>query len=528
MQPQGAGQRRKWLLAAAGLAGSLAGCASAPGTAPAVGASDRAASAPPALPARSSSAARRDEPAFARHLLNRFGYGPRPDDVDRLLSVGAAGWIDAQLSPADLPQPALLEQALAPLTTLSGNHTGTLGTYARLQAAALRAGMAPEERDSAQRELNELVRRVQTEARLDRLLRAVHGERQLEEVLVECWFNHFNVFAGKETVRVTAGYFEREAIRPHVLGRFRDLLGATARHPAMLNYLDNWQSVAPTFRVPAGVPLPAGFVPPRGVNENYARELLELHTLGVDGGYTQADVQALARILTGWSFDRRNPGSEHAFRFYLARHDRGPKILLGREVPGEGIGQGEWALDLLASHPATAHHVARRLARTFVADEPPRSLVDRLAVRFVQTDGDLREVVRALAFSPEFADPAHRGAKFKTPYHYVVSSVRAIGSTTTDLRPLVGAVARMGMPIHGCVTPDGWRDDRQAWLNPDALRQRVEFSVSLAGSASRQGPVAPPEPVLVTLGPVARDALGSLAPRDRLVMALASPDFMKR
>jgi len=521
MQSDIARPRRHWLLATTGLAGAVAGCASAPRPAPLVGGAV-------GMPA-TSRAAPTDTPAFARHLLNRFGYGPRPGEVDRVLSVGASEWIEAQLGPADRPQPVLLGQALAPLTTLTGNHTGVLATFARLQADVLRPGLSPPEREAASRALNQLVRRVQSEARLERVLRAVHGERSLEEALVECWFNHFNVFAGKESVRVTAGHFEREAIRPHVLGRFRDLLGATARHPAMLNYLDNWRSVAPSFRVPAGVPLPAGFVPPRGLNENYARELLELHTLGVDGGYTQDDVQALARILTGWSFDRRDPGTEHAFRFFPARHDRGPKTLLGQAVPGDGIGQGEWALDRLASHPATARRVARRLARTFVADAPPPALIDRLAARFLATDGDLREVVRTLAFSPEFADPAHQGAKFKTPYHYVVSSARALGSSATDLGPLVAAVARMGMPIHGCATPDGWQDTREAWLNPEALRQRVEFAVSLATTAVRPpAGAALPEPVLAALGPAARSALAPLSPRDRLAMALSSPDFMKR
>jgi len=516
MPPDPVRARRTWLLAAAAAAGSVAGCAAPSAPGPAVSPAS-------ALPAR-----RPHEPAAARHLLNRFGYGPRPGDVERVVSAGSARWVEAQLNPAALPTPEPLAQGLALLATLTANHTGPLQTFARLQADVLRPGLPEAERETARRELESLVRRVQGEARLERVLRAVHSECQLQETLVECWFNHFNVFAGKETVRVTAGHFEREAIRPHVLGRFRDLLGATARHPAMLNYLDNWQSVAPAFRMPAGVTLPAGFVPPRGINENYARELLELHTLGADGGYSQLDVQALARILTGWSFDRRNPGAEHAFRFYPARHDRSAKVFLGRAVPGDGLEQGEWALDLLASHPATARHVARRLARCFVSDRPPAALVERLADRFLATDGNLREVVGALVASPEFVDPALHGAKFKTPYHYVVSAVRALGAPAADLRPLVAAVARMGMPIHGCATPDGWPDTRQAWLNPEALRQRVEFAVSLATTATRQGVAAPMEPVLAALGPGAREAMVGLAPGERLAMALSSPDFMRR
>jgi len=388
-------------------------------------------------------------------------------------------------------------------------------------------------------------RQVIAEIEEAKLLRAIQSERQLQEVLVDFWFNHFNVFAGKETVRATVGFYETEAIRPHVLGRFRDLLGATARHPAMLNYLDNWQSVAAVARPAAAAAPSAGSRAPRGPNENYARELLELHTLGVDGGYVQADVAALARVFTGWSFDRREPGPEHAFRFYRARHDTGPKRLLGLDVPGGDVQEGEWALDLLARHPATARHVSHRLVRAFVADEPPPGLVARLAERFLETDGDLRDLVRTLAMSPEFTSPAVRGGKFKTPYHYVVSAVRAIGGGPVAWRPLAGAAARMGMPIYGCPTPDGWRDTRDAWLNADGLRQRVEFAAVLgrmpaapcadAGSpvALRTGDAtdaagALPEPVAAALGPGAREALSAVPPRERLTVALASPDFMRR
>jgi uncharacterized protein (DUF1800 family) len=545
--------RRRWLGALAGIA--IAGCATdrpvPGGTSVTAGASDVPAPRSP-VPARAA-AALPDDDAFARHMLNRFGYGPRPGDIARLRTLGAAGWLDAQLLPESIAQPEPVVHALAALPTLAENHTATLASFARLQADALRAGRSESERAESARELATLVRRVQDEARQARLLRAVSGERQLEEVLVEFWFNHFNVFAGKETVRATVGFYETEAIRPYVLGRFRDLLGATARHPAMLNYLDNWQSVVVGFRPPAGAALPAGFRPPRGPNENYARELLELHTLGIDGGYSQDDVAALARVFTGWSFDRREPGPEHAFRFYRARHDTGPKRLLGHEVPGADLQEGEWALDLLARHPSTAKHVSQRLARAFVADEPPPALVARLAARFLETDGDLRDLVRTLATSPEFTHPAVYGGKFKTPYHYVVSAARAVGDTSVVWRPLAGASARMGMPIYGCPTPDGWRDTRDAWLNADGLRQRVEFAAEM-GRKSPAGPRAAPradggmpvvvrtagaanpvdtfatlpEPVVAALGPGARETLAAVPARERLTVALASPDFMRR
>lgn len=492
-------------------------------------------------PGRATMARLETDPDFARHLLNRFGYGPRPGDVERLRAEGASAWLDAQLRPAAAEPPVELAATLSSMPSQSATHTADLARYAQLQADVLRPGIDDTDRERARKELEQLVVRVQGEARQARLLRALHARRQLEESLVEFWFNHFNVFAGKETVRVTVGYYEREAIRPHVLGRFRDLLGATAKHPAMLNYLDNWQSVAQGFRFPGGVQTVGGFRLPQGPNENYARELLELHTLGVEGGYTQADVAALARVLTGWSFDRRTPGPEHAFRFHRLRHDTGAKTLLGRPVPGHGIAQGEWALDLLARHPSTARHVARRLAVAYVADAPPPALVERLAARFIETDGDLGEVVRALTTSPEFADPAVRGAKFKTPYQYVVSAARAVGATPSDVRPMAAACARMGMPIYGCATPDGWKDTREAWLNADGLRQRIDVAVALARNGAPRGagpmPVAErpdaelaalPEPVAAALGPATRDALPLVPAAERLAMALASPDFMRR
>ena len=462
--------------------------------------------------------------SLALHLHNRLGYGARPGDIEKMKAIGAGPWIAAQLEPASIAQPADLVASLDAMPVLQERHAPTLETYARRQADALSPALTESQRAAAQAELTALVQRVQGQARQARLMRAATSNRQLEEVLVEFWFNHFNVFAGKETVRVTAGFYEAEAIRPHVLGRFRDLLGATARHPAMLNYLDNWQSVASGFALPRGTPLPPGFVMPRGPNENYARELLELHTLGVDGGYTQADVSELARVFTGWSFDRRNPGPTDAFRFYAARHDSGPKRLLGTQVPGSGQQQGEWALDLLARHPATARHISRKLAASFVSDEPPPALVERLAARYSQTDGDLREVMRTLIFSPEFLDPSMRGAKFKTPYQYTVSAVRACAMPLGDPRQLAGAVARMGMPIFLCPTPDGWRDSREAWLNPEGLRQRAEFGIRLGGQTG----AALTDTLSASLSAGAQSVMAGLPPKERVSMALASPDFMRR
>jgi uncharacterized protein (DUF1800 family) len=305
-------------------------------------------------------------------------------------------------------------------------------------------------------------RQVLAELTQQKVLRAAYSERQLEEVMVDFWFNHFNVFAGKGQTRLYLPEYEREAIRPHVFGTFRDLLGATAGSPAMLFYLDNWQSSAPEgsatappdrmtdrarkrpgqFGRPGRMPrvaqprataAPEGAAPkrrPRGLNENYARELMELHTLGVDGGYTQKDVQEIARAFTGWTI--ANPRQGGGFHFEPRLHDDGEKMVLGHRIEaGGGRKDGEQVLDILAAHPSTARFIAAKLARRFVADEPPAALVDRAAARFRSTGGDIREVVRTIVTSPEFFAPAAYRAKVKTPFEFVVSAVRA---TSAEVR----------------------------------------------------------------------------------------------
>ena len=397
-----------------------------------------------------------------------------------------------------------------------------------------------------------------------RLLPAIESPRQLEEVMVDFWFNHFNVVRGKGPDHVLIGNYEDNAIRPYVMGRFRDLLGATAKHPAMSFYLDNWLSISPTAdsrtRVPGTRKTTAG------LNENYARELMELHTLGADGGYSQADVTTLARILTGWSMDPRRAANGQAFRYFPALHDYSDKVWLGRAIPVKGIAEGEWALDVLASSP----DIAYELAQYFVADDPPPALVDRLMQRFLATDGDIRAVLETLFKSPEFRDPANFGGKFKTPYQYVVSVVRAGDVTVNNVRPLLAAMNRMGMPLYGCQSPDGYKNTREVWLNPDALAQRVSFATGIglgrsplalamviddttnndpyAAGAPRDTGAAPAavqatavaeepplnaETVLATLGSQisaqtrAKIASRSPSPLDASLV-LGSPDFMRR
>ncbi len=399
--------------------------------------------------------------------------------------------------------------------------------------------MAPDAQQEQARARRELVRPVVLQAAQSRLARAIESPAQLQEVLVEFWFNHFNVFVGKGPVSVLAGAYEREAIRPHVLGRFRDLLGATARHPAMLLYLDNAQSVRPGYRAPAAM-AQANPNAPRfsGLNENYARELMELHTLGVEGGYTQQDVTELARIFTGWTVDGRAARQGQAgslFVFDPSRHDRGTKQWMGRTVQANGQAEGELALDVLAKHPATARHLAFKLAQAFVADQPPVALVQRMAERFLDTDGDLKAVTRAMIESDEFWQPEALGAKFKTPYQYLVSSLRALGATTpADVQPLLQLLAQAGMPLYGAATPDGYKNVASAWMNAEALAQRVQFASNLTERRARQGlrVEADAQRLMDTLGPLWSDATRQTVTAEpapmRLALLLASPEFMKR
>lgn len=464
----------------------------------------------------------------AIHVLNRLAYGPRPGDVERVTQMGAERYIDEQLHPERIALPSALQQQIEGLDAI---HRPNGELIREFRDAAKAARQDPEPGKRARREL---VVELAEQTAAARLGPAIYSPRQLEEVMVDFWYNHFNVFAGKGLDRVLVASYEREAIRPFVLGRFRDLLGATAKHPAMLFYLDNWQSTAPGFRPPFRF---AGRQAPSGLNENYARELMELHTLGVDGGYTQRDVTELARMLTGWTFDPR----AGEYRFIDRRHDQGDKLWLGHRIKPNGEAEGEFALDELARSPATARHIAFQLAQYFVADEPPASLVDRLANRFTRTDGDIRAVLDALFHSPEFWNRDNYGRKFKTPYRYVISAVRAADAPLPNYRPLLGAMRQLGMPLYGCQTPDGYKNTEAAWLNPDALSRRINFATALAagrlpfakdGDANRDAP-SPVDAVRLAqtlngqLSDATRKAVNQADPRLRAAMLLGSPDFMR-
>jgi uncharacterized protein (DUF1800 family) len=331
-----------------------------------------------------------------------------------------------------------------------------------------------------------------------KVFRAIYSNRQLEEVLVDFWYNHFNVDVGKNTmqapnlVHLLVGSYERDAIRPHVFGHFKDLLLATARHPAMLYYLDNWESMSPGgYQVGPFAPRrgvvngqPNSVLPgpldriAHGLNENYGREIMELHTLGVNGGYTQADVIAVARCFTGWTVT--NP-EKPEFVFAPFMHDFGEKTVLGHKIPaGSGEQQdGLQVIDILAHHPSTAKFISRELAQRFVADDPPQALVDRMAQTFMKTDGDLRAVLQTMFTSSEFSSEGAWQSKIKSPLEMVVSAVRALSADTIETSTLVQKVADMGEPLYGKLEPTGYSNNGETWLSTAGVLGRMNFSSAL-------------------------------------------------
>jgi uncharacterized protein (DUF1800 family) len=328
-----------------------------------------------------------------------------------------------------------------------------------------------------------------------KLLRAIYSERQLEEVMTDFWFNHFNVFIGKGADRLLLSSYEQETIRPRALGKFEDLLVATAKSPAMLFYLDNWDSVGPNsmqaLGIPARGPRPYGpyRYPPRmprpngnrkanlGLNENYGRELLELHTLSVNGGYSQRDVTETAKVFTGWTIDKPYQGG--GFEFDPRKHEPGPKFVLGHRIKPKGEGEGMELLHRLATSPQTAHFISLKLAERFVSDNPPPALVDSMAKTFLKKKGEIREVLSTMFHSPEFWAGETYRAKVKTPLEFVASAVRATGGDVTDAMPLVRQLNNMGMPLYGAQPPTGYSMKAETWVSSSALLNRMNFSLAL-------------------------------------------------
>lgn len=440
----------------------------------------------------------------ALHVLNRLGYGPRPGDVERVVGMGVPAYVAEQLNPENIDD-SDLDRRLTGIPSLTLAQADLLARYnppkplpppapapsADGKKPPMPETVMPEMKPESKSEPKPAVEaqkppeakpkpvpmpnpgQVIGDLRRATVLRATYSRRQLYEVTVNFWENHFNIFISKDSDRFLMTAFDRDVIRPHAFGRFRDLLGATAKSPAMLYYLDNWQSRIERI-TPATKDKPER--KSGGINENYARELLELHTLGVDGGYTQKDVQEVARCLTGWTI--RKPNEEGLFMFNPAWHDNGEKVVLGKRIPaGGGIADVERVLDILARHPSTAKFIATKLARRFVSDTPPPVLVARAADVFLKTDGDIRETLKVIVTSPEFA--ASIGAKVKNPFEFAVSALRATDAET-DGGPVADWIAKLGQPIFGRLTPDGFPDRADEWLSANQMLNRLNFGLSLA------------------------------------------------
>jgi len=403
-----------------------------------------------------------------------------------------------------LPPDARMQRILALPVTQQRDLTQGISFEKR---QALLAGLSPRQRETVLA-LNNPAGVINNEVQSAKLLRAVYSDRQLEEVLTDFWFNHFNVFIGKGADHYLVTAYERDVIRPHVLGKFKDMLVATAKSPAMLFYLDNWQSEGPDSdaarRVPARGPnagMNGPFArrgvmysvprPPQqpnaqnnqqkrrnGLNENYARELMELHTLGVNGGYTQQDVTQVARVFTGWTIDEPRQGGGFIYRPRL--HEPGEKVVLGHKIKESNENEGMQVLEILARHPSTARFISTELAQRFVSDDPPQSLIDAMSKTFLKTDGDIRAVLETMFHSHEFWAPEAYRARVKTPFEFVVSSLRATQVEIIDAQPLLFTLNKMGMPLYGSQPPTGYSTKADVWVNSAALLDRMNFGLALA------------------------------------------------
>jgi uncharacterized protein (DUF1800 family) len=531
------------------------------------------------------------------HALNLLTFGPRPGDVESVRKMGLKKWIDLQLHPERIEENPELVERLQPLETLHMSAAEIADHYPPPQL--LRAMMNrslplpadPEARQRAQMQIQRL--RAREEAKDDdqakakvpgkggdplpqamrqqvlattdpverrklvadrtpqqalaydlneaKLYRAIYSSRQLEEQMADFWFNHFNVFLDKGADRILTSTYERDAIRPHVFGKFRDLLEATAESPAMLFYLDNWQSVSPD-RMPQRAFAKAKQA--RGLNENYARELMELHTLGVDGGYTQEDIIQVARCFTGWTITQPNRGGEFTYNDRV--HDKGEKTVLGVKIPaGGGRGDGEKVLDILARHPSTARFISTKLAQKFVADDPPSELIDRMTKTFRDTDGDIRAVMSAMFDSKEFFSEGAFRTKVKTPLELIVSAVRATDAQVDFAIPLATQIAQLGEPLYRKIEPTGYSSANSEWVNSAALLARMNFALALTANrvpgsrvnterfendpsaVARQ--VLFHEPTRQTLDSIGKALAQSQSTPAMVVgLVLGSPDFQRR
>jgi uncharacterized protein (DUF1800 family) len=470
-------------------------------------------------------------------LLNRVTWGATSASAEDLRRLGPERWLEAQLHPPAHDRLPPAAQAQIDAMTISQQPMAALAEAIEAQNRALKDISDPVQKKAAQEARQRALNTLAKEAAAREILRDLYSPDQLKEQMTWFWFNHFNVFQQKADLRALVGDYEDRAIRPHALGRFRDLLEATLKHPAMLRYLDNAANAKGR------------------INENYAREIMELHTMGVGSGYTQKDVQELARILTGVGVDphpdqdppRLAPGAirDGMFAFYPKRHDYGDKLFLGHTIRGSGFGEVEQALDILAREPATARHVSARLAAYFVSDDPPPALVERMAARFQRTDGDIAAVLETMFRSPEFR--ASLGHEFKDPAHYVLSAVRLSYGDEVILNtdPVRNWLNRLAEGLHNHETPDGYPLGAAAWDGPGQMATRFEIARQIgansaglfrADGARADRPAFPQlqnalyyQAVSETLGAPTRTALGqATSAPDWNTLFLSSPEFMRR
>lgn len=486
------------------------------------------------------------------HALNRLTFGAKPGDATRVREIGLDKWVELQLHPERIPD-ADIERFLSRYSVLEANPNELLKSYAvaqRERRLAVERGdtaARPRRRDAPAAMLDAATSRraVINQIQSARVARAVAGNRQLQEVMTDFWLNHFNVFAQKGPPQpYYLIEYERDAIRPHAMGKFRGILGAVPASPAMLFYLDNARSMGDTSKprlatVNRRRALPRqqlGRLRQGGLNENYGRELLELHTLGVDGGYTQQDVIDVARALTGWTI--RPPADGGGFVFRPEMHDAGEKTVLGRKLRGgRGIEDGKEVLDIVARHPSTARYIARKLATRFVSDSPPQSLVDRAAQVFLETDGDIREVVRSIVTSNAFYSDAAYRSKVKSPFAVVVSALRAMNAAPDETARTAQAIALLGQPVYGHQAPNGYPETGEAWMNAGAILNRINFGIA---AASNRFPGADVDaiPTLAALSTASRekqvDAVaslmlgGSISPETRAILVSGENPLLAR
>ena len=473
-------------------------------------------------------------------LVDRMSWGANPSALAALNGQSGQQWLEAQLKiPIDAPLPPAVEQQIAQMK-IASEPMAALVVEMEAQQKAYQPITDPDQKKAAQQAYQQAMQNLNREAQTRSLLRDLYSPAQLREQMTWFWFNHFNVHAQKRDVRAMIGDYEDQAIRPHALGKYRALLEATLRHPAMLRYLDNDQNAA------------------NKINENYAREIMELHSMGVGSGYTQKDVQELARILTGVGVDTKpdNPRVRPAleplllraglFEFNPQRHDFGDKTFLGHTIKGSGFDEVEEALDLIAKSPATASHISGEIAAYFVGDHPPQALIDRMAATFQHSDGDISAVIRTMAKSPEFK--ASLGTAFKDPVHYVVSALRLAYDDRVILNadPAINWLSRMGEGLYAHETPDGYPMTAAAWTGPGQMSLRFEIARQIGGGANGLfRPRGAPQPAAPTfpqvqnvafydyfqgrLGPATRSALGQAADQPQWnSLFLSAPEFMLR